>query len=120
MEHSDPTRVETPVTAGNRLTIDLDALSRNWLALAALAGSAETAAAVKGNAYGIGVEPAVRALARAGCRTFFVALPEEGLRVRSVAPDSTIYVLNGLATDLASMHARANLRPVIGSIGELD
>lgn len=120
MEQSDPNRVQAPVTAGNRLTIDLDALSRNWLALAALAGTAETAAAVKGNAYGIGVEPAVRALSRAGCRTFFVALPEEGLRVRSAAPEATIYVLNGLATDLASMHAEANLRPVIGSTGELD
>lgn len=120
MEHSDPNPVQAPVTAGNRLTIDLGALSRNWRTLAALAGSTEAAAAVKGNAYGIGLEPAVRALSRAGCRTFFVALPDEGLRLRAAAPEATIYVLNGLATDLASMHAGANLRPVIGSTGELD
>lgn len=120
MEQSDPTPSQAPVTAGNRLTIDLTALSRNWQSLAARAGRAETAAAVKGNAYGIGVEPAVGALARAGCRTFFVALPDEGLRVRAAMPDATIYVLNGLATDLASVHAEATLRPVIGSSGELD
>ncbi|MCX5576951.1 alanine racemase [Kaistia terrae] len=120
MEQSDPNRAQAPVTAGNRLTIDLGALSRNWLALDALAGAAEAAAAVKGNAYGIGLVPAVRALSRAGCRTFFVALPDEGLRVRAAAPDATIYILNGLASNLSSMHAEARLRPVIGSTGELD
>jgi len=120
MEQSDPTPVEAPITAGNRLTIDLAALARNWQSLDAQAGAAETAAAVKGNAYGLGVEPVVRALSRAGCRTFFVALLEEGSKVRDAAPDATIYVLNGLATDLASAHAESGLRPVIGSIGELD
>ncbi|BCP52909.1 alanine racemase [Kaistia sp. 32K] len=120
MEQSDPNPVETPITAGNRLTIDLAALARNWRTLDAQAGAAETAAAVKGNAYGIGVEPAVRALSTAGCRSFFVALPEEGVRLRSVLKDATIYVLNGLARDLASMHAANHLRPVIGSTGELE
>jgi len=119
MEQSDPTLVQTPATTGNRLTIDLGALARNWQALAAQAGSAETAAAVKGNAYGIGAEPAVRALSGAGCRTFFVALPEEGLRVRAVAPEATIYVLNGLASGVADAHAAGNIRPVIGSLDEL-
>ncbi|MBN9443170.1 alanine racemase [Bosea sp. (in: a-proteobacteria)] len=119
MEQSAPLPVETPILAGNRLTIDLAALARNWQALAAIAAGAETAAAVKGNGYGIGLEPAVRALAAAGCRTFFVALPDEGVRTRTTAPDATIYVLNGLARDLATVHARHNLRPVIGSPGEL-
>jgi alanine racemase len=120
MEQSDPNPVETPITAGNRLTIDLAALARNWRSLAALAAGAETAAAVKGNGYGIGLEPAVRALAAAGCRTFFVALPDEGVKARAVAADATLYVLNGLARDLASVHARHDLRPVIGSTGELE
>lgn len=58
------------------LTIDLDAIARNWRALDAL-GQAETGAAVKANAYGLGVAPAARALSGAGCRTFFVAEPGE-------------------------------------------
>jgi alanine racemase len=120
MEQSDPTPVEDPVTAGNRLTIDLRALARNWQALGRMAAGAETAAAVKGNAYGIGLDPAVRSLAGAGCRTFFVALPDEGVRTRAIVPDATIYVLNGLAQDLAQVHARHHLRPVIGSTGELE
>ncbi|MBN9024446.1 MAG: alanine racemase [Rhizobiales bacterium] len=119
MEQSDPTPVQTPATTGNRLTIDLGALARNWQALAAQAGTAETAAAVKGNAYGIGAEPATRALSRAGCRTFFVALPEEGFEVRAVAPEATIYVLNGLASGVAAAHEAGSIRPVIGSLDEL-
>ena len=119
MEQLAPLPVENPITAGNRLRIDLSALARNWQAMARIAAGAETAAAVKGNGYGIGLEPAVRALAATGCRTFFVALPDEGLRAGAVAPDATIYVLNGLASDLASVHAANHLRPVIGSTGEL-
>jgi alanine racemase len=49
-----------------------------------------------------------------------VALPDEGVRTRAVASDATIYVLNGLAQDLASVLAQDRLRPVIGSMGELE
>ena len=50
-----------------------------------------------------GIEPAVTALARAGCRTFFVAHLSEAVRARAVAPEASIYVLNGLPpeTDIA-------------------
>ena len=82
--------------AGGILHIDLDALANNWRSLRAAAGGAETAAVVKANAYGIGIERAVPALARAGCETFFVAHIGEAIRARAVAPDATIYVLNGL------------------------
>ena len=55
------------------LTIDLDALGANWRDLAARAAPAECGAAVKADAYGCGIEAAVPARARAGCRTLFVA-----------------------------------------------
>ncbi len=106
--------------SGGRMTVDLGALARNWRTLAARAGAAETSAAVKGDAYGIGIEPAARALAKAGCRTFFVALPDEGLRLRTVLPDAVIYVLNGLAPGAAAHLAEAGLRPVLGSLAEID
>ena len=48
-----------PSAAGGRLTIDLAALADNWRAMAKHAGSAVTAAAVKGDAYGLGIEPVV-------------------------------------------------------------
>ena len=71
--------------SGARLTIDLDALADNWADLARQASSAQTAAVVKADGYGVGLEPAGTALARAGCKTFFVALPSEGLRLRDGA-----------------------------------
>ena len=81
--------------AGGRLTVDLGALVRNWRKLAALAPSAETGAVVKADAYGLGAEPVVNALAKAGCRTFFVAYAHEGAAVRRAAPEARTFVLTG-------------------------
>ncbi len=110
---------DNPSGAAGRLTIDLDALAANWRALADRAQPAATAAAVKGDAYGLGIDHAVPALAAAGCGTFFVALPEEGLRVRAVAPSATIYVLGGLIGDAAD-YVAADLRPVLNSLPEIE
>jgi alanine racemase len=106
--------------AGARLTIDLAALAANWQQLAGLAGEAETAAVVKGDGYGIGLEPATQALAAAGCKTFFVALPEEGLRLRAAFPAATIYVLDGLIEGTTQILGEAGLRPVLGSWPEIE
>lgn len=109
-----------PVLAGGVLTIDLAALADNWRKLAALASPAECAAVVKADAYGIGLEAAVRALVRAGCRTFFVAHLAEGVRARASAPDATIYVLNGLLPGTGPAYLEESLRPVLGSLPEIE
>jgi len=108
------------VTAGGRLTINLGALVDNWRLLADRAEGAATAAVVKADAYGIGLEPAARALAEAGCHTFFVALPEEGFRLRSAVRDAAIYVLDGLLPGMAGYYEAAKLRPVLGSWPEIE
>src|SRR4051794_28692304 len=106
--------------SGARLTIDLDALADNWADLARQASSAQTAAVVKGDGYGIGLEHAGTAVARAGCKTFFVALPSEGLRLRRALPDAVIYVLDGLIEGTAKAYADADLRPVLSSWAEIE
>src|ERR671937_1688692 len=58
-------------------------------------------------------------LHRAGCRTFFVADIAEGRRVRAVASDAAIYVLNGVMPGSAQAFAADYLRPVINSTTEL-
>src|SRR5260221_5005046 len=58
------------------------------------------------------------ALAKAGCATFFVAHLAEARQVRAVAPDATIYVLNGFPPGTAATFAEINARPVIGSLAE--
>lgn len=66
------------------LTIDLDAVVRNWRALDAMSGTGiETAAVVKADGYGLGSGPVAKALAKAGARSFFVAVAEEGAAVRA-------------------------------------
>ena len=106
--------------AGTTVTIDLDALSANWRLLAKKSGSAECAAVVKADAYGIGMEDAAVALTRAGCRTFFVAHVFEGQRLRAVAPSAVIYVLNGLMPRTAPLFLKCRLRPVLGSLLEME
>lgn len=108
-----------PDLAGGRLTINLYALVDNWRYLAKQAHPAECAAVVKANAYGCGIEPAVEALSAAGCKTFFVALPEEGMRVKKTAPASRCFVLNGLFEEAAPYYRDAGLTPILGSVPEL-
>ncbi len=105
--------------AGTVLTLDLRALVGNWRRLAEEAGRAECAAVLKANAYGQGLEAVAGALARAGCRTFFVAHVFEGRALRALAPDATIYILNGLLPGTAPLYAEARLRPVLNCLPEL-
>ena len=104
--------------AGAVLSIDLSAIQKNWRYLNRHAGSAECGAAVKGNAYGLGVEPVGRALRDAGCRSFFVARPKEGEELRQVLPEAAIYVLDGLFPGQAEFYAQHNLLPALISIDE--
>ncbi|WP_038367655.1 alanine racemase [Bosea sp. UNC402CLCol] len=112
--------VETPEPGayGATLTIDLDALVSNWRLLGKRAGT-EAGAVVKADAYGIGIEPAVTALSRAGCRNFFVAHLSEGIRARKVAREATVYILNGLLPGSGGIYAEHELSPVLGSHEEL-
>ncbi|MBG0810974.1 alanine racemase [Methylosinus sp. H3A] len=116
-----PVNETAPAEARARttLTIDLSALVANWRQLAAHASASECAAVVKADAYGLGAEPAVRALAAAGCRTFFVAAAGEGERIRAVAPRAIVYVLEGLPSGGARTLAAARLRPVLASLEEI-
>jgi len=69
-------------TATGVLTVDLDALVANWRRLEKAAVPAECAGVIKADAYGCGIEPVARALASAGCKTFFVATIEEARAAR--------------------------------------
>lgn len=118
MQHIATTGAD-PRLAGGRLTIDLDALVANWLLLAERSKPARTAAVVKADAYGLGIIHVVPVLWKAGCRTFFVALAEEGLRVKAVAPDAQVFVLNGFFAEAFPVYEQSNLTPVLGSLQEL-
>ncbi|MGI8525720.1 MAG: alanine racemase [Pseudolabrys sp.] len=105
--------------AGGTLTVDLGAIEANWRALARRSLPAECAAVIKADGYGCGIEPVAAMLAKAGCKTFFVADLHEARRVRAVAGEPVIYVLNGLIPGTAPTYAEVYARPVIGSLVEL-
>lgn len=106
--------------AGTTVTVDLDAVAANWRLLQDRAGTAECSAVVKANAYGLGLETTAAALRRVGCRTFFVAHVFEGQQLRALVPEATIYVFNGLMPRTAPLFLKAKLRPVLGSLPEIE
>ncbi len=105
---------------GGQLSIDLGALARNWRALDKVSAGALTAAVVKADAYGTGIEMASKALHAAGARFFFVATVDEGMEVRAAVPEAHIFILGGLYPGAANLYIRQNLMPVLGSMAMLD
>src|SRR3954471_9570243 len=101
------------------LTIDLDAILANRRKLEKTAVPAECAAVIKADAYGCGVAPVVRALAAAGCKTFFVATLDEARLARETLPSADLYVLDGFFQNSGDAFAKLNCRPVIGDLNEL-
>lgn len=102
-----------------RLTIDEAGLAGNWLTLARLSGGAATGAAIKADAYGVGVSQAVPILRDAGCRDFFVAHWCEVAPVLGLIPQEWLSVLHGPLTDADAAFARvAGVKPVINSIAQ--
>src|SRR5436190_20240870 len=106
-------------TATGVLTVDLDAIVANWRKLEKTAVPAECAAVIKADAYGCGVEPVARALAGAGCKTFFVATLDEARLAREALPSADLYVLDGFFQNCGDSFAKLNCRPVIGDLYEL-
>ena len=114
-----PASIPKAEEAGGILTVDLAAIEANWKTLSGMTMPVECAAVVKANGYGCGLEPVTRRLAKAGCRTFFVADLAEARMVRAIAPEATIYVLNGMMPGSAPAFADGSFRPVINSLTEL-
>jgi alanine racemase len=106
--------------AGGILSIDLDAIARNYLFLCDQLGGATCAAVVKADAYGLGVAHVAPKLRDAGCSVFFVATIDEGIFLRGLLGDEEIHVFNGLAKGCEPDYAEHRLVPVLGSLGEID
>jgi len=107
-------------TRSATLVVDLDALARNYARLRAAAAPAECAAVVKADAYGLGVGPVAKRLLREGCTRFFVATVAEAAELRALAPDATIYVLEGAREGQADALAAARATPVLCSLGQVE
>jgi alanine racemase len=106
--------------AGAILEIDLAAIVANWRLLCAIHASGPVAGVVKADGYGLGARQVTQALYAAGCRHFFVALPDEALDIRPLVPGAMVAVLDGLIAGNQADYLAHRLVPVLGSLAEID
>ena len=105
--------------ATGTLTIDMNAVARNWRDLDALT-ACETGAVVKADGYGLGVEAVVQRLAREGVRRFFVAVAEEGRAVREALGEGPeIFVFSGHMEGDTPLIRAHGLTPLVNSVEQL-
>ena len=96
-----------------RLTVDLNALARNYQTLGRVSGL-PVHPVVKADGYGLGAAAVATRLMAEGARTFFVARGTEGIALReALGPEPVIYVLDGCHGDQAATLKAAGIRPVI-------
>lgn len=103
-----------------RLKLDGAALAANWRALDRLSGTARAGAAIKADAYGLGVEFAAPVLRDAGCADFFVAHWTEVPAALAHVPPAALSVLHGPLSQADVAFARARgVKPVLNSLHQV-
>ncbi len=118
---NNPAPLAAPeLTTGPRLTVDLGALIDNYSFLKKHVAPSAFAAVVKADAYGLGMHEVAPALAKSGCKDFFVAWLEEGVALRAALRDERIFVLHGVLPGTAQDAYQNNLIPVINHLGQLE
>ena len=102
------------------IKLDSDALLANWCALDRLSGQAKAGAAVKANAYGLGVREVVQRLVAGGCTDFFVANWQEAQEIEDLtASKASVSVLNGVREADMPFALQSPAKPVINSLEQL-
>lgn len=102
-----------------RLTLDCQALADNWRWLAAQSGTAQAGAAVKANGYGLGAAEALKTLAEAGARVFFVATWAEAVELAPLASGLELHVLHGVRDEDMALAGALDARPVLNSADQV-
>ncbi|WP_417621834.1 alanine racemase [Parasphingorhabdus sp.] len=107
-----------PPTA--KIRLDSDALVSNWRNLDQLSGKAKAGAAVKANAYGLGVRDVVQKLIAAGCADFFVANWQEAEEIEDLtAGRACVSVLNGVRELDMPFAVQSPAKPVLNSMEQV-
>ena len=99
--------------------IDLGAVKDNYRLLSSKAPAAITGAAVKANAYGLGMTDVALALREAGCSLFFTAHFEEALALRNADATSRIVVLHGIDKTCQEEARAKNIIPMLNHLGAI-
>lgn len=115
-QHSNQKRDLFRERSGAELHINLSAIIENYLFLQKKVESARCSAVVKADAYGLGADRISKALAKAGCKNFFVAYLDEGIALRKILKkEFSIYVLHGLIGKHEKLFLDYNLIPILNT-----
>ncbi len=101
------------------LTIDLSAVVENYKYYDKQS-KGQSAAVVKANAYGLGMEEVSMSLLKAGCQHFFVAEPAEAMRLREISDNAEIFVFNGFPPQYGEALAKARLTPCLNNKTQIE
>ena len=107
----------------SRLNINLHALKANYRYLdSCSAPTCRTGAAVKADAYGLGLGPVSNALYHSGCRHFFVAQANEAIALRQSLGDKLckIFVLEGPNVNELIDYQAYKLTPVLNTAKQVE
>ena len=98
------------------LEVKLDNICYNYNYLRKVNKEGITAAVVKGDAYGLGINKISQILYKQGCNNFFVATIEEGIELRTKYKKVNIFVLNGVNSKEIKNFLKYKIIPVINNI----
>ena len=103
-----------------RITIDLNAVRDNHLALKKQAPDVEVCPMMKGYGYGLGLIEVVRPLVENGCKAVYVSFINEGILLRKAFPKLQINVVNGIFEGTEQLFLEHRLTPVLNSLQQLE
>ncbi len=109
--------------ASGIVTVNLSAITNNYRKIQEYCSTVDSntlvAGVVKADAYGLGMVEVASALIEAGCNIFYVATPEEGIKLRRINNDASIYILDGLFGKCEHIYNQFNLIPCLASIEQI-
>ena len=103
------------------LKISLEDIKSNWKSLNTCSNG-KAAAVIKANAYGMGMLKVAGALLDAGCKYFYVANINEGIKLRKKFNSNKIFIaiFEGYLKGFQKTYKDYNLIPVINSLEQLE
>ena len=102
------------------LIIKNDNLIYNYRFFKNLKKNLIVAPTIKADAYSLGFQKIFDLFYKYGCRYFFVATLEEGIKINKKSKNVKIYVLNGIENHKVNLFKKNNLIPIINSLEELN
>ncbi|MEM9776257.1 MAG: alanine racemase [Chloroflexota bacterium] len=101
------------------VTVNLDQLSRNYMAIQQHIGSRKIMVVLKANAYGHGLVPVAQHFERLNAPYFAVAYLEEGVKLRKAGITSPILVFGGLVKEQVDQYLEYDLTITAPSVEKI-